>query len=148
MSSLRDIAKPIPRSRTTELKDVKILLKEEKPKTAKVYPSDKIFAKFPKDLVSPIVITGIVDTKTMRATLKGFISVNPHLNYLFRTKSEYTPGYQYWFLDKETNLRIIVSEEDVTDRKNLTKRLGNGYVIEKIDPENKEEIGNAYCRKV
>lgn len=148
MSTLRDIAKPTLHSRATKLKDIRLLLKEEKPKTAKVLPSDKTFAKFPKDLVPPVVTTGIVDYKTMSAKLKAFISINPHLSYLFRTKSYYTPGYQYWFLDKKTNLRIIVSEEELKTRKNLAKKSENGYNIAIINNDNKEEVRNAYCRKI
>jgi hypothetical protein len=143
MSNLRDLTLPKHTEKASKLKDVKILLKEDKPKTGKVYPSDKIFAIFPKDLKPPIV-----ESKDWKANLKAFLSRNPHLKFLWHTKSYYTPGKQYWFLNTENNIRIIVSEEDINNRKNLTERVGNGYDITIIKKNEEEKIRNAYCRKI
>lgn len=66
---------------------------------------------------------------TFKAWFTAFLSKNPHFKYLYFTKSSWSNNKPiYWFLNTETNVKVLLSKEEMLERgKKLSKRIGNGY---------------------
>ena len=75
----------------------------------------KCFEKelFPPD-AKPTKIDREVTTKPQfNAWLAGFLSRNPHLEYIQSTLSGWSSERKYWFFDKNRNVKIVMTYDDI-----------------------------------
>ena len=68
---------------------------------------------FPPD-AKPTKIDREVTTKPQfNAWLAGFLSRNPHLEYIQSTLSGWFSERKYWFFDKNRNVKIVMTYDDI-----------------------------------